>query len=959
MWVATWGGGVKTKMVNQNTFTDWSSKSTDPSKRLIGDEVNFLFEDSQNRIWINSFHKGLNLYVPQENKMYYFDKYSPKRMLKSDQILSVSEDKHGKIWVSSQDNGIQTLKLNDQLEIIQSNHIQHLSHKDSLIQLEGPINCSLPDNKGNVWIASQTHGLIYYDMIKQTSEVYDTENGLHSNNITSILSDNQGDIWVSSNRGLSQINPQTKQVINFTQEDGLQADEFYTNSSYKASNGDLYFGGINDYNKFNPSNFNTHTKHASLYITDVIVDGKTIPNPNRDDNIRFFNNLQLIEKHNQNDIKIVFSCLNFTQSSRDKYFYKLENYDEKWIAVNTEQFAEYQNLPPGDYTFKLRSSSGENTPSTSTQFQLTVRKPWYLSQWAFLSYLAIFLTLVLWRRNMNLARQKLNLEIEFGKMELDKMQEINTLKTRFYTNISHELKTPLTLIISPLRQLIKKYREDEKETSKLKVMLKNAEHLYRLINQILDLSKIEAGKDFLKATEDDLVDFTKRVALNFSPYAEEKNIHFELKLPQQAIPVFFEKKKLEKVITNLLSNAFKYTPDYGKISLTMNESFQFVEVQIKDSGMGISKEEQEYIFNRFYQGKNAKSISSTGIGLELVKQLVEIHKGEILLDSTPGQGSMFTIKLLKGRQHLKPNEISKTQDSFVLSEESRIELKSFVSKSPNQKVDKNQTQKNKPRILIVEDNEDLRKFLIDILYKRYDVYSAENGSKGLKVLQEVNPEIVITDAMMPVMDGYEMTQRIKEDPNFAHTFVIMLSVKAHPDNVSKGFKFGADAYIAKPFKPERLELQIQNFLRSRKDYKKHIAEGQHILQQASKKEALVNYDKGDEEFIKQFASIVNENLSNSQLKIDDICREMGVSKSFLYRKIKTLLQQSTNEFIRITRLKRAAYLLRESNFKVAEITYQVGFNDLQYFRKCFKGHYSMTPSEYQKKYRENNANVSS
>ncbi|MEM6966649.1 MAG: ATP-binding protein, partial [Bacteroidota bacterium] len=528
------------------------------------------------------------------------------------------------------------------------------------------------------------------------------------------------------------------------------------------------------------------------------------------------------------------------------------------------------------------------------------------------------------------------------------------VRSQFFANISHEFKTPLTLIISPLKSMQKKLEKIENK-NQVNVMLRNAERLLRLINQILDLSKLESGIEELKTSKFDIVTFTENIASNFQPYSEEQFISFKIQLPPQPIPLYFEKDKMEKILINLISNAFKYTPEFGTVALTMEAEDDQVRISISDTGIGISPDQLQLIFNRFYQGKNKGARSGTGIGLSLTKQLVELHGGKIEVSSQQGQGTQFEVILPLGKAHLRSHQVDHEISPHRLSEDSRIELQEFkIAATPNQdKVISEDT--DLPLILIVEDNPDLRAFTRTYLQTHYRIIEAENGKQAYELARRSIPDLIVTDLMMPQMNGFELVQQIRNDEKTSHIFIIMLTVKSSEESRKMGYEYGADYYLTKPFNPKLLDLRIKNILNTREKYKDQILtsvttfnvpEGENI-----KTLTTSNVSSKDELFIEKVIEIVEDNLDNSNFQIDDLCRAVGFSKSQLYRKMKGLLGQSANEFIRTVRLKKAAELLQLQSLNVSEITYKVGFNDLQYFRSCFKKQFGVTPSEYAQQFK--------
>ena len=955
LYVSTWGAGLKYLEAGKNYFTNLELILTESETSKLFN----LILDSKDRLWVNNYQHGFEIIDTKTKKNLKFSSGGEK-YLGSDKFHGIAEDQFGNIWLGSSNNGITRVSIDDQLNIVDLKSLQELSESTQLT--ECIISSIYAASDGKIWIGTRSKGLFYYDSKSLQTHLITDKVKLPSNNIYSINEDANGSIWAGTNKGLIRLNPKTLELDHFQKSDGLQSNEFFKNSSFKSKSGQLYFGGISGFNSFYTDEFILNVKKPKVYITDLEVAGK----PQKIKGENYFNNSAMNFNHQDNDLTIKFSAINFSQSSKNIYKYRLEGYEENFQILQNSQEARYPNLSPGKYTFELMAANNDGVWSDEkVHMDIVIRKPWYLTYIAYFIYLIGIVSFFLWRRQQLIARQRLKYDLRLRKRDLDRMHEMDKIKTRFYTNISHELKTPVTLIISPLKNLITKFGERAENNKTYKLMLNNAENLHRLINQILEISKIEAGKSNFKPGKQNINTFIKNIGINFSGYADEKQIRYDIELPKTDQNIYFDPEKLERVFVNLISNAFKYTAKYGivKISQTSKPNWHFI--HIEDNGEGIKKEEQAYIFDRFYRSEKENHKTGTGIGLELAKQIVEQHKGYIKLESEPNIRTIFTVALKKGKSHFPSGLINDVDTSdFKFSEESVIELKNYQTKKSNNNINQPipitqmSSTVDKPLILIVEDNPDLQEFLVHLFHKDYKVLKANNGLEGLELAKSKKPKLIITDAMMDQMDGFEMSKKIKEDPDLSHIMIIMATVKSSKESRDKAYQHGVDALMTKPFDPEVLLLRVSNFLKVKQNIKANIFNPSNLTANTADADDFIPFKEADERFIKEVVQVIETNLNKPDFTIEDLCKSIGVSKSNLYRKIKSILGCTTNELIRNTRIKKAAHLLKNSDLKISEITYRVGFNDLQYFRKCFKEVYKMTPSEFGKAAKQNKRKMS-
>ncbi|WP_185154076.1 two-component regulator propeller domain-containing protein [Fulvivirga sp. M361] len=948
LWIGTWNGGVNLKKSGSKRFIH-IRHDPDNHNSPSGNDIYDLYQDKDGDIWMLAFRDGLDrLDVKTGLYHHYMSDHGPNSIT-SNYVRTILQDNNGYYWLGTEGSGLDRIHLNDAHEITQVKNYSYAQGTTSGLS-HNTITCLYQDTRGNLWIGTEGGGL-NKRLDNDTFQVIDEVKGMPGNVIYSIEEDDFGKLWISTNQGLAKYDPLSNNIEKFTNTDGLQSLEFYKASSYKTTSGALLFGGINGFNMFYPTEVEQGNENIPpVHITRFSIFNEEVrPGAHSPLDHNIIVDSVILLHHDQDNFSFEFSALNYSQSIKNQYEYKLENYDRQWQSIGNRNSAFYTNVSPGEYVFRVRASNNDNLWNMEgTYVKVIIARPWYFSNWAYIVYFFIFAAILYIGRQNIIHRERLKSELQLEHVELTKMQEMSAVRSRFFANISHEFRTPLTLIISPLKTL---YLDEtgSKYRKQIKMMLRNAERLLRLINQILDLSKLESGSMKLKATEQDITKFIHPIAYSFINYADKQYINYKINLPKEPVMVYFEKDQFEKVLINLLSNAFKYTPEFGKIQLSVTGDNHQVVIEVKDTGIGIHKDQLDLIFNRYYRG-DKDEFKGTGIGLALTKELVELHKGKISVSSTQGQGTSFTVTIPLGHQHLKPEEISSEPIAFGLSAESLMELDEMGKNGLLEKeADPNDTQENDlPLILIAEDNVEVKSFIVEFLETTYRILEAEDGVTALEMAKEQIPDLIITDVMMPELDGYQLCQKLKQDEKTSHVPIIMLTAKASGDSMERGFEMGVDYYVTKPFNPKLLELRIKNILRSRHLFKEQVLHNKTVNLDPKH----VTISSADENFLKKVVACVEENMSDSNFQIDDLCKHLGLSRIQLYRKLKGLIGQSGNEFIRSVRLKRAAQLIRQDQLTIAEITYLVGFNDLQYFRDCFKKQFGVKPSEYMTQNRE-------
>ena len=813
------------------------------------------------------------------------------------------------------------------------------------------------DRKGNIWVGTRD-GLSLYRPQTNDFQNFTTADGLPNNTIQSIHDDIYGTLWVSTLNGISNLIPQknekgetTYKIKNYDETDGLQGREFNERAIVETNTGDLYFGGLSGINILDPKQQVNTNEKQNVIFTDFRIFNKSIrPNEPFDGHIVFDKAITehpvVHLKYNQNHFSIEFAAISFVLPEKIKFAYKLEGFHKDWLYTEgLNRSAVFTNLNPGKYTFRVKASNDSSLRSdTETSIVIIVSPPFWRTKTAFFIYFIFILTVLFSARRLMLERERMKFSIEQERKEAERMNELGTLKTKFFTNVSHEFRTPLTLIITPLGKLIQTTSDPELK-SKLEMMSRNARRLLNLVNQLLDLRKMEMHEFKYKPQLGDLVHFLRDITYSFSDISEKNMVKYTFKTSFEKLETFFDSDKMEKILFNLLSNAFKFTPANGEVSVELaphhsaaqqDSDTEWVVIKVKDTGIGISLDKQEKIFDRFFQIDVPGNLinQGSGIGLSLAWEFTKLHGGKIEIESEPDKGSCFSVllpvsKVLGVIQHQAEVEEGIIQQAMEETEEDPKAEKS------------NKTAKTKT-LLIVEDNEDFRFYLKDNLKGNFTIFDAENGKQGYELALKISPDLIVSDVMMPEMSGTEMCKKLKSNIQTSHIPVILLTARTSDEQRMEGLETGADDYITKPFNFELLEIKIRNLV-AQQDMLK-VKYHKQINVNASE----IEITSLDEKLIQKAIQEVEKNIENSDYTVEDLSRDLGMSRFHLYKKLNSLTGKTPIEFIRVLRLKRAAQLLEKSQLNVSEIAYAVGFNNPRYFSKYFKEEFGVLPSEYSK-----------
>lgn len=796
-----------------------------------------------------------------------------------------------------------------------------------------------PENPGEIiWIGTDGGGLNKLHLSSKKVEIFTSENGLPNDVIYGILSDENNYLWLSTNNGLSRFNSSTKVFRNYNVYDGLQDNEFNSRAYFKSKSGKLYFGGINGITAFNPTQLNLNKTIPEVFITDfkmfnkeVLLDSDGSP---LSDVIGYTK--ELIFPFYKNNFGFQFTALDFTAPQNNRYKYMLENFDEKWIELGTKREAFYTNIPPGEYLFRVIGSNNDRIwNQNGTSIKIIINPPFWQTWWAYLLYAILFVYGVYLYFGYQKKKLLIQKKIAVSELERKKYLELNNLKGRFLTNITHEFRTPLTLILGPIEELKNKVTDTD-DKQKLDNVTKNANQLLKLVNQLLDLARLDKGKIPLNNRKGNLVNFITDLIETMIPLAAQKGIKLVFNAEAREIHSQFDPNILDKIISNLLSNSIKFTPNNGTINITVTPPQSDSESTIiifEDEGVGIINEDLQNIFNPFFRSETLREFSQDGygIGLSLTKELVELLGGKISVESSPGIKTAFTI------------ELPLTIDSLVGgSNEIIYHHKEAVSIGSNRDIattDKNVSSLDDKIVLIIDDVKEMRNYISDITKNEFKIITASDGTEGFEKAKELIPDLIISDIMMPGISGYELLKKLKKEGITSHIPVILLTAKADEESKLKGLEIGADDYILKPFNTTELIIRSKNLMQARDLLKAKY--------RSTDFSTVVEPPKSQEEiFLLKVTGFIQLNIQKEDLTVEEIANHMNLSHSQVYRKLKSLTGQSPVQFVTSYRLKKGAELLKQKAGNISEIAYLVGFQNPSYFAQCFKKEFNCTPLEY-------------
>lgn len=965
IWLGTDGNGL---------FVKGNAKDSSIRKLPLGNiPIVSLVEDQKGRVWIGTYLHGLFCY--ENGEFSHFTRENSR--LATNDVWNLEEDRYGNLWIGTLGGGIQYLKTGETgldalvsvcegmkhpldmcydggdklyigtvyglyvVDITTGNHVTYFGNERGTQQFqEMAIYSAYKDKVGNIWLGHPT-GLTLWDVKKDTLYYIDKENGLSDNIIRGITEDNHQNVWVTTSNGLSILSvendSQGNMLIdyrNFSTKDGFKDNYFNSHAIHKLRSGDILLGGTEGYTLVNPNKLAEKNQPPAKVIftglsvgadnvqVDSIYRGKRLlKHPiEQTDSLTF--------SHDDKLISLTFTSGDLLYADRVKYAYMLEGFNDQWLVI-PENKVVFSSLPPGNYKLLIKACNSDGVwNEEASVLNIAVTPPFYLSRWALIFYGLLAIGFLIFIRYWVKRRHRIKLELHRAQLEGDQKANLNEMKLRFFTNISHDLRTPLTLITTPLQTILSEDME-EGLRRKLQTMNKNAEQLLQLINSLLDFRKLDAGAESLHLQAGDFVSFVKEMCVPFQAHAIERPVAFSVLSEMESLPMKFDPDKVRKVVLNLLSNAFKFTPNKGRIEVHLYREKEYVYVNVSDSGQGINGQDKKHIFEQFYQVSHTPEQTGSGIGLHIVSEYIRIHGGTISVSDNAPKGSIFTFKLPIVEAEAWENEYH--QDEVSLEDSAVDDILEQVE---------DHSLATHPVLLLVDDNKDFCEFMADSLSDEYTVLLAHDGQEALEQLEDHDVNVVVSDIMMPIMNGIELCNRIKTNVHWSHIPVILLTARTAEEYKIEGLEMGADDYLTKPFNFNLLKLRIRKFLEWTE--KCHTSFGQKMDISPSE----ITITPLDEQLLEKAIKIVEEHISNSEFSVEDLGSAVCLSRSHLYKKLMNITGRGPAEFIRTIRLKRSRQLLEKSQLQIAEIAYAVGFNSPKRYAINFKNEFGMSPSQY-------------
>lgn len=923
VWIGMYTGGLNIYNPRTGKIRRYTNKPSVPAS-LSDNSVYSIDEDRKGRIWVSTI-SGLNLYNPQDDNFLRIRGGNLDKMC----IYQVCQDsEQDLLWIATYDNGL--LSLNPETKLIQK--YSHSENPGSISS--NKVITLFDDGRGNLWVGTDGGGLNLFDKKTKKFKVYGDEYGIKSAVIFGIVEDDNGKLWLSTNSGIYEFDPKTKKERNFGKWDNLQSQQYNYKSYYKSSSGKLYFGGIKGFNAFYPDSIKRTKETVAIAFTnfqlfnkdvDVQEEGSPLQKA-----ISFTKHITL--RYDQSVVSFEYAALHYEAPEKARYAYKMEGFDKDWNYVGQQRKATYTNLPPGDYVFKVTEmEDGAINENKISSIQVTIKPPFYKTTLAYIIYAIVLISAGLALRRYSILRSKKNNERKLERLKAKSEQDFYKQKIEFFTAMAHEIRTPLSLIIAPLERLMNSREKNPETDGQLKIMEENSDRLLNLVNQLLDFRRIESDIYEIHTEKLELVSFVRALHKRFSSIPYQNTVEFGLNSEFKELELYADPEALTKILSNLLINAFKFTR--SRVEIRINElqkgagAEDYVSISVEDDGIGIPQSQLNNIFTKFFKVSSDNhhygNLGGAGIGLALAKSLAEKHGGELQVESHSGIRTIFTVLI-----------------PLVLRQREAEEL---YAEPPIDEAPLN----DKQSVLIVEDDKALRSFIYEsLLNEGYHAIKAKDGIEALEQLKKHSPDIVISDVMMPEMDGFELCKAIKTDINYSHIPVILLTAKTNTEAEIEGLENGADAYISKPFKWKQVSLITKNLLDLQLSLRQKFA------QQPFEGAEVLIAESRDKKFMASLINSIETHLSDTQFSVEELGRELGLSRSSLYKKVKSLTGYVPNEFIRLIRLKHAAKLLATQEYTISEVGYMAGFNSHSYFSKCFFQQFKETPSEFAEKHRK-------
>ena len=999
-WIGTEGAGLDYYDRATGTFTNY--KHTFEKNSLSYDNVKALVMDKNSNLWIGTYNGGLDFF-DVINKRFVNYKHVPSNIksLSSNIIYSLQIESDSGLWIGTHNRGIDFFNFrtkefahysalaneNNALGLhyvnglhrgsgdylwIASRHglnmlnVKSKVYKHYFFNISDTINFGsneifsvYEDKSRTIWIGTKGYGLYSFNPKTEKFKHHSVDSVLIASAIYGILDNNQGDLWLSSNDGLFKYEVAKGLFHRFDKSDGLQGNLFYPNAFLKSRNGELIFGGTNGFTVFQPDSIQKNRILPRTIITGFLINNKRIfVLPDKNGDLKKIEHLdKVVLDYTQTVFSFEFSAINYLMPEKNKFAYQLQGYDNRWFNTTAGmRFVSYSNLPSGNYVFRVKASNNDGEWSNEVKsIKISILPPPWKTWWAYLIYLFLVSGIILVLMRIYKIKRKYQTQIYLEKLGKEKLSDLNRMKIQFFTNISHEFKTPLTLIISPLKEMMKTAPLDGKFKKDIDLVHRNVIRLQNLINQLMDFRALESNRLKILNRNGDIFMFFNELKELFVPLMTEHHIHFAFETNLASVPASFDHDKFEKIFYNLLSNAVKFTPAEGQVILSLNilhesmllknqlreeSSNRILKVQVINTGSQIPASQLQYIFDNYFNIERHDSVvqRGSGVGLAFTKELLDLLNGEITVTSTEIE-TCFDIRI----PFVNMKTTEGNGDGIAISNDYRFNYsQDLVTLLGVEKKETSFIVENTllPTILIVEDNTDLQEHLFDSFKNDYQVFIGSNGEEGLKLAKDKKPVLIISDVFMPKMSGTELCRQLKSDIVTSHIPVVLLSAFNSQEQKNHGMETGADVYIEKPFDLDYLKMQVKNLILSRDAIRRAFSK------KVTPEPEQIFTTPMDEQFIKKAMSVLETHMDNSEFNVETFVKEMGIGRTFLYQKIKALTDLSANDFIQNIRLKRAAQLLKDTDLSISEIAYKVGFSEPKYFSTCFKKHFSISPSVY-------------
>ena len=945
LWFGTYAGGLNKYNDHSGTFINYRPVFNDSNSIPVND-VRVIFEDRNHNLWIGTNGGGLCKYNPKEDNFSILN--TRNSHLSANDVRALLDDGRGNLYIGTYNRGLDVYNL-------KTGGFKNYRHnkKNNKSLSDNYIYSLTLDKKGRIWIGT-SNGLSLFDEQSGTFTNYDEKDGLANNFIHAVLVDPSGNLWISTNKGISKYITVENKFQNFDFYDGLQQGEFNDGSALIDHSGRMWFGGINGLNSFFPNNVSKSKFQPNVVLSDFLLfnspsKAKTRENPDSPLPSSISTVKKIILNYQQSVFTLDFVALNYSFPEKTQYAYRMKGFDIDWNEAGARHTATYRELPAGRYFFEVKASNQDGLWSEKTsEIEIIIKPPFWKTWWAYFIYLVLLISILYLIYNYYKQQAALKNKLLLEQVSHQKDLELNKERFRFFTNISHEFRTPLTLILGPVEELLGKEGLQSSLGRKLTLIYRNAHKLLDLITMLLDFRKVESGNMEVKVNKGDMVLFSKDIVNTFRSLADHKGITLKFISQSEYIEAWFDREKFEIIYNNLLSNALKFTPKGGNITIEIQERFprllnvnaEIISITIADTGIGIAEKHIDHIFESYYSLEHSEGIKGTGIGLALTKSLVEMHKGKIVVESLEKQGSNFMIEIQKGKSQFPSAQVLENSDDakeIRISQRPNFAMPQASTAAENT-VDPEQLA-DKKIMLVIEDNDDVRSYIAESFTGKYTLLQAINGIEGYAIACKNVPDIIISDIMMPEMDGIEFCYKIKKTLATSHIPIILLTARSSITHKKEGYETGADLYVTKPFSIDLLGTMIDNLLETRKQLKDYYTRTMLFQTEDIQKETP------DDKFMKMLIDLVEKNMAEPDFEVIKLANELNMSRSVLYRKIKALTDLSIIEFVRTVRINKAAQMLKTGNYRVSDVAFEVGFNDLKYFRQCFKEQFKMSPSD--------------